>query len=268
MILPSVWRPLVALLMVAGLASASRAADGGSLLGTPVRLQLATKDHYAAMAWYARMGFVPVKTENPRPDSVLHLTDGQVVLSVVKANLPSPVVVFRCDNLKGLKDTLDALKIPCTYDLVGPSFSELRLASPNGVYIAVRSSAKEPAWTLTGQPNVVCGRMTEWSIGAAMLGTERDWWTRLGFRIGRGGSSPYNYVIMTDGVANIGIHEQRDIPSLAITYFAPDMAERLDRLRKSGIVATEEIPGADGSVANGIFRSDDGQLLYLFQGEQ
>jgi hypothetical protein len=64
------------------------------------------------------------------------------------------------------------------------------------------------------------------------------------------------------------MHENRDIPSLSLTYFAKDMRERIERLRKSGITFSEEIPAADGAVANVIMLSPEGTRVQLFEGEQ
>ncbi|MBK7032677.1 MAG: hypothetical protein IPH49_05325 [Ignavibacteria bacterium] len=73
---------------------------------------------------------------------------------------------------------------------------------------------------------------------------------------------------MGDERIEIGIHEERDIASVAFTYFMPDMEQRIARIKQLGLTPIEEIPTPDNRIGNAIFQSPDGQLLYLFDGKQ
>lgn len=239
-----------------------------NLLGRYTRLVMSSTDVIRSMAWWARMGFNPVPGKVERLDSSLTLTDGQIFITLVKTLQPSPVMMFRAPNMLRLKDTLTALGIPVIGDVKGPTFGEVRLKSPNAVYFAVRSEADEPLLTPSGVLNPICGRVTELSIGAIYLKTEVGFWDMLGFIKARGSNVPYPYSVMMDGHTQVGLHENRDIPTLAITYFSMDMPERIDRLKKSGIEITEEIPSPDGHLGNIILTSPDGQLVFMFEGDQ
>jgi len=238
-----------------------------NLLGVYTRLVISSDDVIQSMAWWARIGFAPT-AKAVKPDSSVTLSDGQLVITLVKTSQPSPVMMFRAANMLRVKDTLDALGVPIIGDIKGPTFGEIRLKSVNAVYLAVRSEADEPLLTPTGILNPICGRVTELSIGTGYIKREVEFWELLGFVKARSAKNPYSFAVMTDNHVQVGLHEERDIPTLAITYFSPDMPERIDRLKKSGMEITEEIPSEDGHLGNIILRSPDGQYVYMFEGNQ
>jgi hypothetical protein len=254
----------VGLMVTIWAATPVQAQTGGSLLGTHTRVQVAVADLPQAMAWYARLGFFPVKT-GERSDSVLVLSDNQVALGLTTSKVPTPVIVFRNDNLKALHDTLTSMGIPIKADLEGPTYSELRITSPAGVLILVRQSTTEPTIVSNGSENIMCGRLTELSLAVQQFKREIDWWTELGFVITRKGDDPYTFGYVSDGSLTLSFHLNKEIPSLALTYFAKDMEQRIDRIKKSGITPIDEIPTADNRISNAIFRSDDGQVIMLFE---
>lgn len=220
------------------------------------------------MSWWTKLGFNPAPGGPMHPDSALSLTDGQIMITLVNKSLPSPILMFSSSRIKDLKDTLEANNIGTTFDIKGPSFGEVRLLSPNGVYIAVRPVTDEPVIPLSRDSNIICGKITEFSIGTGFLKNEREYWEHLGFSVKRTATIPYPYALMTDGSIVIGLHENRDIQTLTITYFADDMIDRIDRLRKSGIEITEELSDPSGKMANGRVISPDGQIVFLFKGSQ
>lgn len=240
----------------------------GSLLGVQTRLVLSCKNVIESLTWWSRIGFRPAGVASMRPDSVITLTDGQVTITLIKDPLPSPIMMFASSNIKTLKDSLDQLQIATTVDVKGPTLGEVRLVSPNGIHIAVRPATDEPIIPVPGDSNIICGKLTELSVGTSYIKREVTFWEKLEFTTKRSGKEPYPYHLMTDGSTVIGMHENRDIPSLSLTYFAKDMRERIERIRKSGITFSEEIPGADGAVANVIMLSPEGTRVQLFEGEQ
>lgn len=240
----------------------------GSILGTPTRLVVSCKNVIESLTWWSRIGFRPAGVPSVRPDSAITLTDGQITITLIKDPLPLPILMYATDNIRGLKDSLEALQIATTSDVKGPSLGEVRLVSPNGVHLAVRPMIDEPYVPVIGDSNILCGKLTELSIGTSYIKREVTFWEKLEFTSKRSGTTPYNFNLMTDGTITVGMHENREIPSLSLTYFAKDMRERIDRLRKSGITFTEEIPAADGTIGNVIMESPEGMRVMLFEGEQ
>jgi len=239
-----------------------------SLLGRPTRIILSCKEMIQSMTWWSRLGFIPVAELPVKSDSAISLTDGQIIITLVAEVLPSPIIMFSCPSIKTLKDSLEKLDINTTFDVKGPGYGEIRLLSPNGVYLMVRPSTDELPKPVKGDSNLICGRLTEFSIGTGFLKKEQTYWETLGFSVKRGGNSPYNYALMTDGMITIGLHENREIVSLAFTYFAADMPDRISRLEKSGIVVEEETPSSSNRKEHGRVVSPDGQTVFLFTGNQ
>lgn len=159
-------RFMIAVALVLTATTFSLRAAEPSLIGTFSRVQIATSDLSASMAWYVRMGFLPVKTPMDRADSVVTLSDGQAVITLVNAAVPSPVLVFGSQNVKGLYDTLANIDVKVNADVRGPTYRELRFTSPDGIYLLVRPIEEEKSIPRpNGTPNVMCGRHTELSLG-------------------------------------------------------------------------------------------------------
>jgi len=239
-----------------------------SILGTPTRLVISCKDVIQSMAWWTRVGFLPVPTPMSRPDSAITLSDGQLLITLTKEALPTPIIMYSTDKMKGLKDSLDKMEVPTTYDVQGPTYSEIRLVSPNGVHIAVRSREGEPIIPVTGDSNRICGKNTELSIGTGYLKREQTFWEKLGYNVKRSGKEPYHFALMTDGVHTIGFHENRDILQLTFTYFAENMGDRLDAIKAAGIAMEDEALTPEGRIGSAVLTSPEGQKIFLFQGNQ
>lgn len=258
---------IAALMLTTGLRAQDPPKVGNSVLGAPTRLVLSCKDVISSLTWWTRLGFLPAGAPG-RPDSAITLTDGQMVITLTKESLPTPIVMFSSPNIKQLKDSLDALGISTTYDVQGPTYSEVRLVSPNGIHIAVRPQAAEPFLPVSGDSNRLCGKLTELSIGTGFLKRERTFWETLEYTVKRDGREPYPYALMTDGIITIGLHENRDIPTLSMTYFASNMAERLKNIQAAGIEMSDAELTENAKQGSAVLTSPDGQRVMLFQGEQ
>ncbi|MBC8125324.1 MAG: hypothetical protein H7X70_06285, partial [Candidatus Kapabacteria bacterium] len=120
---------LLVFFSVGALAQTSTTQLPVSLLGKHSRVIVSVKDLLQSMAWWTKLGFSPLSRASDKIDSAITLSDGQIVLTLVKTSQPSPVLVYRSENIKNLKAKLDSLTIRTTFDLEGPSYGELRLRS-------------------------------------------------------------------------------------------------------------------------------------------
>ncbi len=247
---------------------AAQTTGGGIELGSASRIELASRDLLESLTWWARLGFSPIRRPGDRVDSALTLSDGQLIITLVKKSQPSPMVIFRVDDLDATKRNLLAMGYRLEADAEGGSTRELRLRSPSSVFITIRDRRIENEVRSTSELNPVCGKLTELSTAIDTLAKEQPWWIKLGFKINRESTTPYPFAYLTSGFTELGIHEGKDIPSLALTYFMPDMLNRINRLREQGLEAAEIIPGPDSLPRNAIYVSPDGQLVYLFEGKR
>lgn len=237
-------------------------------IGSASRIELASRDLLESLTWWARFGFDPIRRPGDRVDSALTLTDGQVVITLVKKSQPSPTLIFRADDLESMRRDLLALGFRIDADTRDSVLREIRLRSPSDVFLAIRSKREEAEIRSTAEVNPICGKLTELATSTDSLAVEKRWWTKLGFVVARGDTLPYPFVNMTSGFTEVGLHEGRNIPSLALTYFMPDMAQRINRLRGQGLDPAEVVPGPDATIRNAVYVSPDGQLLYMFEGKR
>jgi hypothetical protein len=52
-----------------------------------------------------------------------------------------------------------------------------------------------------------------------------------------------------------------------MTFFAPDMVERIERLKEDGVLFATELMSESGLVNNATLLGPDGESLFLFEGE-
>ncbi|MBU3699255.1 MAG: VOC family protein [Candidatus Kapabacteria bacterium] len=257
------------IMLIVGALESSAQTTGGTIdLASATRIELASRDLLESLTWWARLGFAPIRRPGDRVDSALTLSDGQLVITLVRKSQPSPMIIFRVDDLESTKRILVAQGFRIEVETENGATREIRLRSPSSVFVTIRDRRIETDVRTTAELNPICGKLTELSTSIDTLSKEQTWWTKLGLRVARADDKPYSFVNMTSGFTEIGIHEARDIPSLAFTYFMPDMLNRINRLREQGLEAAELIPGPDSLPRNAIYVSPDGQLVYMFEGKR
>ena len=52
----------------------------------------------------------------------------------------------------------------------------------------------------------------------------------------------------------------------SITYFEPDMADRISGLKQEGIKFVQELPDKEGIITNAILEAPEGTFIFLFKG--
>lgn len=234
-------------------------------LGTPSHVQLTVKDLIASMAWYAKIGFTPISVAGARADSILYMSDGQLVIALVKGDAPSPLLVFRASNLRALRDSLDELEIASGFKLRGPTYSELQLTTPAGIPISVRLATDADSIAMTPQVNPICGPLGELSIATPSLPNERTFWELLGWKRVDANDVPYPFAVLTDGHLKIGIHQGLDLPGLTLTYFSADAEQRVQRLSAMGMTFEPDMVSEATKHENAVLKSPDGQLVFVFK---
>jgi hypothetical protein len=86
------------------------------------------------------------------------------------------------------------------------------------------------------------------------------YWEKLGFTVVSKFASPYPWAILTDGTAVVGCHQSTHFTAPAITYFAKDMGDKINRLKENGLENYKEIMGPH----NIAITTPEGQQVFLF----
>lgn len=113
-------------------------------------------------------------------------------------------------------------------------------------------------------PNPQCGLYGEFATPVKDLNSAVAFWQKLGFETKSLNQQPYPWAIMTDGMNILGLHQTKDFDYPAITFFAPDMAERVKKLKDAGLTSFSEWKGEGGPVGNYILTTPEGQKIFLF----
>ena len=119
-----------------------------------------------------------------------------------------------------------------------------------------------------------CGKFGEFAIPVADFDASAGFWTQVGFEQMFASQEPYPWGIFGDGHIVIGLHQQPEgevdnhihFTKPTMTYFAPDMAERITTLRAAGLSFAAELPDEQGRVANAALAAPGDQQIFLFEG--
>jgi hypothetical protein len=91
--------------------------------------------------------------------------------------------------------------------------------------------------------NKTCGVFGEFAHPVVDLKASISFWEKLGLVVISRFTSPYPLAILSDGLAIVGLHQTTHFTQPAITYFAGDMKDKIEKLQSTGI---KEIQAAKG----------------------
>ena len=107
--------------------------------------------------------------------------------------------------------------------------------------------------------NKTAGMFGELAHPVADLDQSIAFWEKLGFKALSKYTSPYPWAILSDGLSVVGLHQSKEYSYPGITFFAADMKEKIEALKKQGIENYKEHgPG------NIILTTPEQQHIFLF----
>src|SRR4030066_278694 len=113
-------------------------------------------------------------------------------------------------------------------------------------------------------PNPKCGIFGEFATSVKDLEQALAFWQNLGFEAKTVYREPYPWAILTDGMNILGLNQTKNFDYPAITYFAPDMSQRVQKLKEAGITSFADWQGQGGKEGNFILTTPEGQKIFLF----
>jgi predicted lactoylglutathione lyase len=108
--------------------------------------------------------------------------------------------------------------------------------------------------------NKACGMFGEFAHPVADLDASLAFWEKLGFTFASKFTAPYPWAIISDGLAIVGLHETRSFDYPAITFFAADMKEKVEKLKAEGMEYTER-----GGASSVVVETPEKQHVFLFK---
>lgn len=232
-------------------------------LGDTALVTVNAPDLQASLSFYQKLGFR--KSEGNMADArSTFLSDGKLLLSLEENSEPHSELTYFVGNLnekvEELKDSGVALSCEGT--------NEAKFVDPNGLGVRLveapafgKKKSDEASWSK-------CGRFYEASIEAESIDESIAFWNTLGFEVTFREPPTARWATLSDGNIRLGIYEKGTCPhrfkNPSLTYFEPDMVERIERLKGEGVEFIEEMRNSEGKVDNAIAEAPDGQYFFLF----
>lgn len=112
-----------------------------------------------------------------------------------------------------------------------------------------------------------CGIFGEFFVPTGDFEKSADFWRTIGYKSIFTSEDPYPHGIFSDGRMIVGLHQRDDFEIPALSYFAPDMPQRIKRFKLEGIEFDREFPDEQGNVRNAVLTSPEGGAIFLFEGD-
>jgi catechol 2,3-dioxygenase-like lactoylglutathione lyase family enzyme len=237
-------------------------------LGTTVHIAVSCKDIQSSLPFYHTLGFTTLFIDNEMSPSFVRLTDGAITLALIAEDFGTPSLAYFTTGLQESVARLQQLHIDVQTD-TDPhgDITQAHFVNPDGLHVWLHPAGKNSKQT-AGGPNTVCGTFGELSMSVRDLDSSILYWQSLGYELLHRSLVPYPYAIVKDGAMLLGLHQNNEVSHPALTYYAPDMADRIEQLKHKGISFVKDFPaGTDGRIHNAVAKAPDGQLFFLFEGD-
>ncbi len=245
------------------------------LLGKHAHFAIGVADIQVAWTFYHQLGFQK-QSEGKEPVAWMSISDDSVHILLSETDKPYIGLEYYTSHLNKVLRELEKrgfAPIP-TVEVQGQVVQAI-VASPNDIPITLVQDnglsgvdhdqttlldiAREDLLNAEVYPNASCGAFGEFSISVTDMDEAIEAWAKLGFIPTERHKSPYEWAIVSDGASIIGLHVTEEFTEPAITYFSPDMEDKLVALEASGL----EIEFL-GNRKSGKLLSPDGNQIFLF----
>ena len=186
----------------------------------------------------------------------IQVSDGVLLIMLRKDEKPYLALTYYVNDLDSVIEELSAKGI--TFSVLPGKKDPLKRAvteSPDGMkisFIATPGGFTQPGGKTMAQmkpedlanpakyPNKAIGMFGELAQPVKDLKASLIFWQALGYDQVSEYGAPYPWAIATDGRMVVGLHQSVEFDTPAVTYFASDMSQKVEALRKKGIEGFEE----------------------------
>lgn len=251
-------------------------------LGNRAEISLSVTNLSVSLTFYDKLGFIRVDGgEKPYPWAVV--SDGRFHLGLHQRAFVSPTLSYfalhmlseRMIRLTKLGVGLDSiqkvqpnrgLQISERLGMLKHVIAEFE--SPEGQRVLLADIYSDTETAPNGRKFFAkYDNFGELSLKTKDVNAVVTYWKQLGFECIAEGHQPYSWAVVSDGLVRLGLHQTPKLTRPTITYFAPDMAKRLKRLRKHGVKFVVEHKDKKGRRVGAVIESPDGQQFFFFIGE-
>ncbi len=245
------------------------------ILGEITAFTITSPDLEKSLAYYQKLGFKELfRADWPFP--WIQITDG-VLLIMLRAD-PKPYIAltYYVKDINSVVADLDKKGFKFTQRAKdNDMLKRYVMQSPDGLTISLvnimEGFSQPPGPGMLAMPqqdyfnpekyvNKTCGLYGEFAHPVADLERSLEYWKLLGFNVISKFTSPYPWAIISDGLSIVGLHQSNHFNYPAITFFAADMKEKINKLKEAGLTGYEEKAGG-----NIVLTTPEQQHINLFK---
>lgn len=242
-------------------------------LGKVAQINIGVANLKRSWVFYEKLGFQRIEeSDNPYP--WLRITDGQNLILLNQDGNRYVGLVYYSLNPRRRVNKLEqtGINIIQRRELEDQLMMAIFMA-PGDLAVGLINFDPEKIPRPSGQPITKCGTFGEFAVPVGDFFAAVEFWRKLGFATLFENEDPYPWGIVSDENIVLGLHQNSEygdeieFKEPALTYFAPDMDRRIERIRNEGLSFERELISESGSVNNATLRGPDGESVFLFEGE-
>ena len=234
------------------------------MLGKFHEISVETPDIAESVAFYERLGFTHCGTTDTWQHPYGVMTDGKLFLGLHQFKFPSPTLTYVHANVAAHAHAIEKHGIDLAWKRVGDdAFNEIGFFDPSGQAVRVQEAATHFPSELDRRESSLCGDFAEFSLPSGEFQPLREFWEPLGFVALDESDTPYLRMSMTSDHVDLAVHRPRTLDVPMLVFAAPDMGERIERLRALGCEMSAELPRGLDPRHSALLQAPEGTNLLL-----
>lgn len=234
------------------------------MLGRFHEISVETADISESVAFYERLGFAHCGTTDTWPHPYGVMTDGKLFIGLHQFKFPSPVITYVHANAAHHSHAIEKLGVEIAWKRIGDeAFNEFGFLDPSGQPVRVQEAPTHFSSNAEHSEGSLCGDFAEFSMPAPDFEKMREFWEPLGFVAMGETEEPYLRMSMTSDYVDLAVHRARTLDQPMLVFAAPDMGERIERIRALGVEFSEDLPRGLDPRQSALLRAPEGTALLL-----
>jgi catechol 2,3-dioxygenase-like lactoylglutathione lyase family enzyme len=234
------------------------------VLGKFHEISVETPDIAESVAFYERLGFTQCGTTDTWQHPYGVMTDGKLFLGLHQFKFPSPTLTYVHANVAGHAHLIEKHGIDLAWKRVSDdAFNELGFLDPSGQAVRVQEAPTHFSGERERGETSLCGDFAEFSMPCGEFQPMREFWEPLGFVALDESETPYLRMSMTSDHVDLAVHRPRTLDVPMLVFAAPDMGERIERLRALGCEMSEDLPRGLDPRHSALLEAPEGTNLLL-----